>query len=464
MVQIADINSRLEQMRASGSATQNLIHDQELVFLRLKAESDSARAYANNLSADLQVQFQKQAEAMERANKLEADLSQKQKIEKVQRAQIDSLEARIERESASTTEVGAEIESLRAELAWKKKEQELQSAHAQFQHRKIDRLKESKADLEARSDSLSNNLMARSAENEDLKMALVQTSKRIENFESQIDSLGKLSQSGSQNNEELKALKHQLDSIEARDLALKSAIAKKENELATLESQKAKTQKNLKALEVATSRQLEETHNLMHRVNNLSKKEAQAHLEIVALRDELNKSQDEMDRKKIIYDTKSRALNAKLDNAKLSNEIVFEELKKEVSIMQRERDSIAVVQRETELRNGKLVSKIERLESERELLIDASSSNAISSVYYRVNLGSQPSLEDISGLTMGLEIFRRESRGKIHTSVGHFSSLKEAIHTKDTMAQAGFRKAVVEAYRNDERIPLKEAVDTASIP
>jgi len=240
-VQIADINSRLEQMRASGSATQNLIHDQELVFLRLKAESDSARAYANNLSADLQVQFQKQAEAMERANKLEADLSQKQKIEKVQRAQIDSLEARIERESASTTEVGAEIESLRAELAWKKKEQELQSAHAQFQHRKIDRLKESKADLEARSDSLSNNLMARSAENEDLKMALVQTSKRIENFESQIDSLGKLSQSGSQNNEELKALKHQLDSIEARDLALKSAIAKKENELATLESQKAKT-------------------------------------------------------------------------------------------------------------------------------------------------------------------------------------------------------------------------------
>jgi chromosome segregation ATPase len=464
LVQIADINSRLEQMKASDSVTQDLIHDQEMEYLRLKAESDSAQAYANNLSVELQEQFQKQAEAMERATKLQADLSEKQLIESDQRAQIDSLEDRIQRESASTTAVGAEIETIRTELAWKKKEQELQNAHAQFQHKKIDRLKESKSELEALSDSLSINLKVRSAENENLKGELAQTSKRIENFESQIDSLALLSQNGIQNKEELKALKHQLDSIEAKDLSLKSEIAQKDAELSTLESQKAKTQKNLKALEIATSRQLEETHNLMHRVNNLSKKEAEAHLEIVALRDELNKSQDEMDRKKIVYDTKSRALNTELDNAKLSNQIVFEELKNEVAIMQRERDSMRLANDQSESKNKELTSTIERLNSERELLIDASSSAPVSNVYYRIKLGGQPSLEALSGIAMRLEIYVRESNGKVNTSVGHFSSIKEAIQTKDSLTASGYQRAVVEAYRNGERIPLKEAVDTASIP
>ena len=196
----------------------------------------------------------------------------------------------------------------------------------------------------------------------------------------------------------------------------------------------------------------------------LSKKEAEAHLEIVALRDELNKSQDEMDRKKIIYDTKSRALNAKLDNAKLSNEIVFEELIKEVTIMQRERDSMRLANDRSESKNKELTSTIERLNSERELLIDASSSATVSNVYYRIKLGGQPSLEELSGIALGLEIYVRESNGKVYTSVGHCSSIKEAIQTKDSLTASIYRRAVVEAYRNGERIPLKETVDTASIP
>ncbi len=77
LAQLNELTDRLTGMRSSDSLLRAEIREQESAFASLKAEADSAKCYAQNLSKELQDRFKSEALAMERAQRLEQDLAAK---------------------------------------------------------------------------------------------------------------------------------------------------------------------------------------------------------------------------------------------------------------------------------------------------------------------------------------------------------------------------------------------------
>lgn len=293
--QVSQLTGRLVLMQKSDSALRAEIHLQEASYLRLKQEADSARQYARQLSIALQERFRAEAEVIEKASALEHSLKQRQIMEHRQQVRIDSLKQLLAGSHVSDTNILREIETLKAELAWKRKEQELQTAHARHQHEKIERLKQEKEKFQSITDSLSQFLSNRDDENRQLQQRLEQSTLRINNYEQLIDSLehqAALTQNSStEATLTLDSIRQALSTLEQEDLRLKQTIANKDRELHSLQAEKQQSEKDIRALESATAKQLEEAHNLMYRINQLSTRESQSRLELNTLKQALRESQ-----------------------------------------------------------------------------------------------------------------------------------------------------------------------------
>lgn len=493
--QLEELAARLNKMQQSGDSIQDAISYQESQFNALKRQSDSARAHAEQLSQQLAEQFKAQMDAMNLASKLEKDLLNKEAQEKRQQAQIDSLQRSLENGDSKTS---SEIEKLKTELAWKLKEQKIQEAHAEFQNEKIARLNETQEMLAEKSDSLERSLENRSEENARLKSQLAQTDDRIGIYEQRIDSLVKANQNIQPNPEqekELTELKQQLAQLEQRDENLKLAIAKKDSELNQLELERAKTQKNLDALELATSRQLEETHNLMYRVNKISKKEGEARREIEGLQAELESSryrekvartsvktlEREIDQREAniqlytdslsIQDaelaslTKEQArLEKQLNNAKLSNTLAFEEIKSEAAAIQSERDSLLEINTQLRAKNQKLSDHLNATEQQKvqaEMVIAEIENGNKGHIYYSISvLHTKDPLTPLPN-QLGNSISIHQSDKGYEYIVGHYSTMKQAQIKSDKLRTSGYKRAHVIAFKDGTRISMSDALETA---
>lgn len=231
---------------------------------------------------------------MEKAQKLEVELQQKRLTEKQQQARIDSL-SKVLATAVDKEEVSKEIMRLRSELVQKKKEQAIQESQSKYQQEKIELLKQENEFIKQSADSLSEFAANSALENERLLSQLEQSSTRISNYESKIDSLqsatAEVNSSEKESIVELERLREELNAIEKQDSRLKNSISQKEVELAQLEREREETKKNMAALERATTKQQEQAHNLMYRINGLAEKETQAQLEIKQLKLEVKQSQ-----------------------------------------------------------------------------------------------------------------------------------------------------------------------------
>lgn len=551
--QIRELSSRLTSIQESDAQLRAEIVAQEHTFNKLKQEADSARNYAEQMSQKLAEQFKTQAAAMERAHRLEADLSAKTRIEALQQKQIDSLETLIAKGGSSTTKGADEIQRLKEELMMKRKEQDLQAQHVKSQHDKIEQLKSNREALLAQSEDLARNLDTQARANESLQSRLKTTESRIGKYEAKIDSLSAVADAGNAS-PELDSLKHILAQLESKDDVLKQEIVQKESELLSLESQNNKAKKDMKALELATSRQLEEAHNLMYRVNQLSTKESEARLEINQLREALktSKYREDMARlsvtsltnqiaekehsiesvsralskregelaearatqetieaellasqesiklsdqkidslkaialasdqrkaaleqdidalqqhvlksqeKEATYAQRASTLEAKLENARMSNEMAFTELKSDVDEMRKERDAMREALAISEKENARLRATSPVSSS----TLSASNSSQSTSAYFKVELmvtnSLLPSLPKVKDYT---EIAIYEQGGKFHYAVGHFESIEAAMLEKTRLAKNGYPKALTVGFKNGAPISLKEALETASV-
>lgn len=298
LAQLNELTDKLQAIQKADEAMRMAIKEQEALYTLAQQEADSARAYAASLSDRLQLQFQAEARAIEKANKLEASLKDKELTEEQQQRQIDSLEQLILNES-DDRELQNEIASLREELDWKQKEQKLQIEHSEKQKARIAELKFQKEQIERLTDSLNQNLNARTTENAELQQRLASTNGRISQFEQKIDSLNRLASvtvaSKGQSKLKLDSLQSELKNMKNADESLKATIASKDKELNDLLEEKNTTEKNLSALEVATTRQVEEAQKLMYRINSLSKRESRAKLEVIDLQNKLQTSRNRED-------------------------------------------------------------------------------------------------------------------------------------------------------------------------
>jgi hypothetical protein len=298
LTQLNNLTEKLQEIQRADEAMRNSIKQQEALYARAQFEVDSARAYASSLSDKLQKQFEAEAKAIEKANKLEASLQLKQLTEDQQKRQIDSLEKLIAIEN-DDRELQNEIEKLKSQLTWKQQEQQLQTEHAQKQQSRIDELKFQKEQIEQLSDSLTEHLSLRTTENQELQKRLYSTNGRISAYELKIDSLNRLNstvlESKKNSRSELDSLNAQLASIKNADQQLKETIATKEAEMSQLLANKSLTEKNLKALEVATTSQVEEAQKLMYRINSLSQRESKSRLEVTDLQQKLTNSRERED-------------------------------------------------------------------------------------------------------------------------------------------------------------------------
>ncbi|MDP4963669.1 MAG: hypothetical protein NWQ55_01270 [Salibacteraceae bacterium] len=319
LAQLNNLTKKLQDIQRADEAMRNSIKQQETLYERAQFEADSARAYAASLSDKLQKQFEAEAKAIEKANKLEASLQLKQLTEDQQKRQIDSLEKLIAIEN-DDRELQNEIEKLKSQLTWKQQEQQLQTEHAQKQQSRIDELKFQKEQIEQLSDSLTEHLSLRTTENQELQKRLYSTNGRISAYELKIDSLNRLNstvlESKKNSRSELDSLNAQLASIKNADQQLKETIANKEAEMSQLLANKSLTEKNLKALEVATTSQVEEAQKLMYRINSLSQRESKSRLEVTDLQQKLTNSREREDSARVAVlnllnniETKNQSLN-----------------------------------------------------------------------------------------------------------------------------------------------------------
>jgi chromosome segregation ATPase len=292
--QLNELTNRLAEMRSSDSLLRTETTNQERQYELLKQQADSARIYAADLSRKLQDQFESEARAMEKAQRLEVELQQKKLTEKHQQARIDSL-SRVLATAVDKEEVSKEIMRLRSELVQKKKEQAIQESQSKYQQEKIELLRKENEFIKQSADSLSAFAASSTQENERLLHQLEQSSSRISSYELKIDSLQKataeVNSSEKESIVELERLRKELLTIESQDANLKDSITQKELELAKLEKERDEAKKNMAALERATTKQQEQAHNLMYRINGLAEKETQAQLEIKELKLEVRQSQ-----------------------------------------------------------------------------------------------------------------------------------------------------------------------------
>ncbi len=573
--QLDELSSRLTDMRTSDSLLRSEINAQELQYQLLKEQTDSARTYAETLSNRLQEQFESEARAMEKAQRLEAELQQKKSTEKQQQARIDSL-SKVLSSAVNKEEVSKEIMKLRSELIQKKKEQALQESQSKFQQEKIELLRQENEFIKQSADSISAFAANSAQENERLMSELNQSNSRISSYESKIDSLqiatAEVNSSEKESVAELERLKKELATIETQDMQLKDSILQKEQELALLEQERDEAKKNMRALERATTKQQEQAHNLMYRINGLAEKETQAQLEIQKLKLDVKQSQYKEDstrqsvnelvskigekeasikdlsgrienkeselllikndkrslqkdlekaksdltnsdalidsltqrltakeerskmlendivnlhnqvvssqQKEADYKAKAADLESRLTNAHMSNDLTFQELKGDIEAMRLERENYKKkyqsAQNTIDQLNADLAESKRNEESAiafaNEVSIGSlstqtkgqSKQNKAEKILYSINVLSSNEAVDMA------KTFRSESNvreyiesGRYRYAIGEYDSLESAIKGKETMKAKGYSLAFIVAFKNGQRISLKEALESS---
>jgi len=568
--QLQELTQRLIDMRSSDSLLRLEITIQEAEYEQLRAEADSARAYAQNLSQQLQDRFESEARAMEKAEQLTRDLKVKEATEKQQQAKIDSL-SQILALAGDDIAISEEISRLKSELTLRRKEQTLQEKHAKQQNARIDALKQENDYFKQNADSLQAFAESSAVENEKLQDRLDASNQRIGDFEAMIDSLrmqtANIDVTEQSSVVELERLRQELATIESQDRALKQQIASKEDELNTLQVERDEAKKNMDALERATTKQQEHAQNLLHRINSLSTKESEAQLEVKSLRlqlkqseyredstrqsvnslvekisageasieslsDEINTKEGELLsmrqgkriteqllrdaqqklttddalidsltqalshksdgtsmlqndivnlQKQVLasknreedYKDRASELEARLQNAHLSNDLTFQELKGDVDAMREERDEYKDKYKDSQKEIDRLQAEL--MESKRNEENALAFANELQTgkntrpvknatkpvVFYSVNVLTSERPVDIASRFKGESVREYMEGDNYRYAIGEHATLKQAIQQKEELKAKGYELAFIVAFKNGQRISLKEAMETA---
>ena len=157
-------------------------------------------------------------------------------------------------------------------------------------------------------------------------------------------------------------------------------------------------------------------------------------------------------------------LENQLENAKMSNELAFEEIKYEAIEIQRQKDSLVTITRSITNENRRLTNKFaleESQEMQAQLVVEELTIEKTSNIHFEVSvIRSKDELKSLPvNLGPKISVFRNTS-GYEYT-VGQFNSMKAALNKAEEMKGIGYNRSHVIAFKNGERISMQKALDTA---
>ncbi|MBT3647788.1 MAG: hypothetical protein HN542_06055 [Flavobacteriales bacterium] len=165
-------------------------------------------------------------------------------------------------------------------------------------------------------------------------------------------------------------------------------------------------------------------------------------------------------------------LESKLQNAHMSNEIVFKELKSEVDLIRNDRDDYRTKYREAmkevEMLNEALAesrtseANLKAFVNEMDVNPKSFSTKDVAGVVFRVSFRtSKARLSTNSFPDIQEEVFEYEENEKYRYAAGELIDINSAFALKNKLKSQGYNLAAIVAFRDGKRITLKEALETA---
>jgi chromosome segregation ATPase len=128
-------------------------------------------------------------------------------------------------------------------------------------------------------------------------------------------------------------------------------------------------------------------------------------------------------------EAEQNSLESRLENALMSNEIAFEEIKSESMQIQRERDSLRLALSKSETKNKSLTSELQIAEHQKrqaEMVIEELDQSNGSNIHFEVSVMRSKEPFESFPTKLGSEFSVYRSNGGEECTVGHYSTMKAA--------------------------------------
>jgi chromosome segregation ATPase len=267
-------------------------------------------------------------------------------------------------------------------------------------------------------------------------------------------------------------LVEQIAEREASIAVLSKQIESKENELKQTRNEQFET---MNALEKARKQQ--DKSNV--KIDSLQQIIASRQSDASSLEQDINHLQKQIltsHQKQQDYKSRAEELESLLVNARLSNDLTFEELKGDVEAMRQERDKYKNASQNAEQRIKQLEDDLAESKRNEESAIafaeairdgngkeSKTPKNNASNLYYAVQIHSSAHSVDIKQYFTGLQdVSAYQENGQYRYIQGKDATFTQAIERKNKLKSQGYTTAFVVAFLDGERISLKDALEKSN--
>ncbi|MEX2597382.1 MAG: hypothetical protein WEC59_10680, partial [Salibacteraceae bacterium] len=418
----------------------------------MKRSADSLANEAENSASENEQLQQRLAETSKRVSSYESKIDSLQvkasdinNAEQASIAELDSLKRALEAVENRDEKLKQEISSREDELNRLQAERDLARKNMSALERATTKQQEQAHELMYRLNGLAKKESEAQIEVSELKLALKESQYREDSTRQSVSDL-------------VQRISEKESSIED----ISNRLSSKESELNRIKEEQQETTRSLQTAQSKLNKsdaQIDSLKNILATKNDGA---SMLENDIEVLHKQVLESQ----RKQKDYQVRSEELKARLDNAYLSNDLTFQELKADIDAISAERDAFKSQYKSAQNRVDQLEQEL--IESKRNEESAIAFANEFTTdkptgktkVTYSVNLVTSD-----EPLKMG-EVFKRVSNVKEYKEsnsyryiVGEEKSFQSAIDEKEKMKAQGFPLAFIVAFKDGKRISLKEALE-----
>lgn len=359
--ELASLKSQIKSLESNDEDLQAQLSSKEEELATLQSE----KAFLEQSSDSISI-FLKNASVENVA--LEERLSESSTLLKTYSSQIDSLTIVANERGMDSDSAAAQLAELKGVISsYEQSELTLQN-ELQTKEERLKTLEDEKAILENSSDSITTFLANAAKENEELQNKLLKSSSLVESYASRIDSISNLAESSKSftdsSSQAVNEMKAKLASIKEQDSQLRSELETKDSEIERMTEEKDVARKNMRALELASGKQVELAQSLMHKINSLSKKESEARIELTKLQEDFKNSRIKEDSaRKAVYN-----LTLKMMDKQESINTLEGQLEQKDAALADSKDEISEIQSALEAKNNALISADRQADSLRNII------------------------------------------------------------------------------------------------
>jgi len=316
------------------------------------------------------------------------------------------------------------------------------------------------------------------------------TARQLEEAHTLMYRINQLSDKESQSRIEINTLRQALQESAAREDSIRMSVTQLAAEAANRESslqsvstelvQKDEELNSLRTKQESLRDELTHSKGVMTRnslqIDSLKNMLTAAEERKTLLENDVNALQQQIiqsQHKEKTYLSRSNELESQLAHARLSNELAFEELKTDIDYIRNERDDYKrlynTALKEIEALNESLAESRQNEESALAFAREMNTGSkprarmeSAAEIVFRINvLTSDKPNTDKSRFKGFSPVYAYNENGKYRYAIGAENSFEKALELKEKLKASGFPLTFVVAFRNGNRISLKEALETA---